>query len=87
MTKETISGHVSSMAIAAYQNKEVNIPLLKNRMGAATTEMVIGSVQHLEYSISDDNKSDHGEEKTVAVMKRRTKTHKDTGQLSLSRRR
>jgi hypothetical protein len=40
-------------AIAVYQNKEVNIPLLKNRMGATTTEMVIGSVQHLEYSISD----------------------------------
>jgi hypothetical protein len=35
-----------SMAIAVYQNKEVNIPLLKNRMGASTTEMVIGSVQH-----------------------------------------
>jgi hypothetical protein len=51
MTKETISGH--GLSIQVYQNKEVNIPLLKNRMGATTTEMVIGSVQHLEYSISD----------------------------------
>ncbi len=34
-------------AIAVYNNKEVNIPLLKNRMGASTTEKVIGSVQHL----------------------------------------
>ena len=40
-------------AIAVYHNKEVNIPLLKNIMGASTTEKVIGSVQHLEYSIAD----------------------------------
>ncbi|HSN49241.1 MAG TPA: Gldg family protein, partial [Flavobacterium sp.] len=40
-------------AIAVYNNKEVNIPLLKNIMGASTTEKVVGSVQHLEYSIAD----------------------------------
>src|SRR3970282_1234326 len=40
-------------AIATYQNKEVNIPLLKNKMGASTTEKVIGSIQNLEYSIAD----------------------------------
>ena len=57
-------------AIAVYQNKEVNIPLLKNRMGATTTEMVIGSVQHLEYSISDAlNKVTTVKQKTVAVIK------------------
>jgi hypothetical protein len=57
-------------ATAVYQNKEVNIPLLKNRMGATTTEMVIGSVQHLEYSISDAlNKVTTVKQKTVAVIK------------------
>ncbi|NGY37582.1 gliding motility-associated ABC transporter substrate-binding protein GldG [Flavobacterium sp. XN-5] len=57
-------------AIAIYQNKEVNIPLLKNRMGASTTEMVIGSVQHLEYSISDAfHKVSTAKQKTVAVIK------------------
>lgn len=57
-------------AIAIYQNKEVNIPLLKNRMGASTTEMVIGSVQHLEYSISDAfQKVSIAKQKTVAVIK------------------
>ena len=57
-------------AIAIYQNKEVNIPLLKNRMGASTTEMVIGSVQNLEYSISDAlHKITTTRQKTVAVIK------------------
>jgi gliding-associated putative ABC transporter substrate-binding component GldG len=57
-------------AIAVYQNKEVNIALLKNRMGASTTEMVIGSVQHLEYSISDAlHKITTAKQKTVAVIK------------------
>jgi gliding-associated putative ABC transporter substrate-binding component GldG len=57
-------------AIAIYQNKEVNIPLLKNRMGASTTEMVIGSVQHLEYSISDAfQKVSTAKQRTVAVIK------------------
>jgi gliding-associated putative ABC transporter substrate-binding component GldG len=57
-------------AIAIYQNKEVNIPLLKNRMGASTTEMVIGSVQNLEYSISDAlHKITTTKQKTVAVIK------------------
>ncbi|MEZ7499782.1 gliding motility-associated ABC transporter substrate-binding protein GldG [Flavobacterium sp. Arc3] len=57
-------------AIAVYQNKEVNIPLLKNRMGASTTEKVIGSVQHLEYSISDAlHKITTAKQKTVAVIK------------------
>jgi hypothetical protein len=32
---------------------KVNIPLLKNKMGASTTDKVIGSVQNLEYSIAD----------------------------------
>jgi gliding-associated putative ABC transporter substrate-binding component GldG len=57
-------------AIAVYNNKEVNIPLLKNIMGASTTEKVIGSVQHLEYSIADAiNKITKAKQKKIAVMK------------------
>ncbi|MGO4822186.1 MULTISPECIES: gliding motility-associated ABC transporter substrate-binding protein GldG [unclassified Flavobacterium] len=57
-------------AIAFYNNKEVNIPLLKNKMGASTTEKVIGSVQHLEYSIADAlNKITTEKQKTIAVIK------------------
>lgn len=57
-------------AIAVYNNKEVNIPLLKNRMGASTTDKVIGSVQHLEYSIADAfNKITQEKQKKVAIIK------------------
>lgn len=57
-------------AIAVYNNKEVNIPLLKNIMGASTTQKVIGSVQHLEYSIADAiNKITTEKKKTIAVLK------------------
>jgi gliding-associated putative ABC transporter substrate-binding component GldG len=57
-------------AIAVYDNKEVNIPLLKNIMGASTTQKVIGSIQHLEYSISDAiNKLTKDRQKKVAILK------------------
>lgn len=57
-------------AIAVYNNKEVNIPLLKNIMGASTTEKVVGSVQHLEYSIADAiKKITEDKQKKVAVIK------------------
>jgi len=57
-------------AIAVYNNKEVNIPLLKNIMGASTTEKVIGSVQHLEYSIANAiDKITKEKQKKVAVIK------------------
>ncbi len=57
-------------ATAIYKNKEVNIPLLKNIMGASTTQKVIGSVQHLEYSIADAlNKITTYKKKTIAVLK------------------
>ena len=57
-------------AIAVYNNKEVNIPLLKNRMGSSTTQKVIGSVQHLEYSIADAlNKITKDKQKKIAVLK------------------
>jgi gliding-associated putative ABC transporter substrate-binding component GldG len=57
-------------AIAVYNNKEVNIPLLKNIMGASTTQKVIGSIQHLEYSIADAiNKISKDRQKKVAIIK------------------
>lgn len=57
-------------AIAVYNNKEVNIPLLKNIMGASTTQKVIGSIQHLEYSIADAiNKVTKDRQKKVAIIK------------------
>lgn len=57
-------------AIAIYDNKEINIPLLKNRMGASTTQKVIGSIQHLEYSIADAiNKITKERQKKVAILR------------------
>jgi gliding-associated putative ABC transporter substrate-binding component GldG len=57
-------------AIATYDNKEVSIPLLKNQMGASTTQKVIGSVQHLEYSFSDAfNKITKAKQKKVAIIR------------------
>ncbi|CAA9203240.1 hypothetical protein FLA105534_04516 [Flavobacterium bizetiae] len=57
-------------AIAVYNNKEVNIPLLKNIMGASTTQKVIGSIQHLEYSIADAiNKISKDRQRKVAIIK------------------
>lgn len=57
-------------AIAVYNNKEVNVPLLKNLMGASTTQKVIGSVQHLEYSIAEGlNKITKAKQKKIAVIK------------------
>ncbi|WP_269235199.1 gliding motility-associated ABC transporter substrate-binding protein GldG [Flavobacterium flavigenum] len=56
--------------IVVYNNKEVKIPLLKNRMGASTTQKVIGSIQHLEYSIADAiNKITKDRQKKVAIIK------------------
>jgi hypothetical protein len=52
MTKETISGH-GSMGYSSISEQRSQYSTIENRMGATTTEMVIGSVQHLEYSISD----------------------------------
>lgn len=63
-------------AIAVYDNKEVNIPLLKNIMGASTTEKVIGSVQHLEYSIADAiNKITKEKQKKIAIIKGNGELH------------
>ena len=63
-------------AIAVYDNNEVNIPLLKNIMGASTTDKVIGSVQHLEYSIADAlNKITTTKQKKIAIIKGNGELH------------
>ncbi|WP_456311555.1 gliding motility-associated ABC transporter substrate-binding protein GldG [Pseudomonas shirazensis] len=63
-------------AVAVYNNKEVNIPLLKNIMGASTTQKVIGSIQHLEYSIADAiNKISKDRQKKVAIIKGNGELH------------
>jgi gliding-associated putative ABC transporter substrate-binding component GldG len=63
-------------AIAIYDNKEVNIPLLKNIMGTSTTEKVIGSVQHLEYSIADAlHKIVQTKQKKIAIIKGNGELH------------
>ena len=57
-------------AVAVYNNKEVNIPLLKNRMGASTTQKAIGSIQNLEYAIADAiNKITKDKQKKVAIIR------------------
>ena len=63
-------------AIAVYDNNEVNIPLLKNIMGASTTDKVIGSVQHLEYSIADAlNKITTTKQKKIDIIKGNGELH------------
>jgi gliding-associated putative ABC transporter substrate-binding component GldG len=63
-------------AIAVYDNKEVNIPLLKNIMGASTTDKIIGSVQHLEYSIADAlHKITKNKQKKIAIIKGNGELH------------
>ena len=63
-------------AIAFYDNKEVNIPLLKNIMGASTTDKIIGSVQHLEYSIADAlHKITNDKQKKIAIIKGNGELH------------
>ncbi len=63
-------------AIAVYDNKEVNIPLLKNIMGASTTDKIIGSVQHLEYSIADAfYKITNDMQKKIAIIKGNGELH------------
>lgn len=57
-------------AVANYRGKEVNIPLLKNMMGASTEQKVVGSIQHLEYSFADAfNKITKTSQKKVAIIK------------------
>jgi hypothetical protein len=51
MTRKQSQAMVFPMGSISEQRSQYST--IENRMGATTTEMVIGSVQHLEYSISD----------------------------------
>ena len=39
-------------ALASYDNQTVAIPLIKNKIGASQQDLVINSVQHLEYAFA-----------------------------------
>lgn len=40
-------------ALASYNNQTIEIPLVKNKIGATQQELVTNSVQHLEYAFAD----------------------------------
>jgi hypothetical protein len=51
-------------------NNKVTIPLLKKYYGCFYYSKVIGSVQHLEYSIADAiNKITNEKQKSIAIIK------------------
>lgn len=57
-------------AIVTYGNKTRKVPLLKNKMGASTSEKVLSSVQHLEYAFADAfNSVSNEKSKKVAIIK------------------
>ncbi|MDW5289796.1 gliding motility-associated ABC transporter substrate-binding protein GldG [Formosa sp. PL04] len=57
-------------ALASYNGATVNIPLVKNKLGASQQELVTNSVQHLEYAFADGiGKLIHGKSKKIAVLK------------------
>lgn len=57
-------------AMANYGKESVNIPLMKNQLGATSEERISNSVQHLEYAFADAfSKLVHPKRKKVAVMR------------------
>jgi gliding-associated putative ABC transporter substrate-binding component GldG len=63
-------------AIATYNDKSTKVQLLKNLMGASTTEKVVSSVQHLEYAFADAlNKITTEKQKKVAIIKGNGELH------------
>ena len=57
-------------AVVTYGDKSRKIPLLKNKMGASTTDKVLSSVQHLEYAFANALYSVSTQKtKKVAVLK------------------
>lgn len=40
-------------ALASYNNETVIIPLIKNKIGASQQDVILNSIQHLEYAFSD----------------------------------
>ncbi len=67
---KTATEVVVPWAIANYQNRSVKIPLLKNTIGAKTTDRVNNSVQELEYAFADNfNKLIYPKKKKIAMLK------------------
>ncbi len=63
-------------AVVTYANKSTKVPLLKNTMGASTTEKVVSSVQHLEYAFANGfNTIVKTKEKKIAVIKGNGELH------------
>lgn len=57
-------------ALASYNNQTVEIPLVKNKIGASQQELVTNSVQHLEYAFADGfNKLVHPKKRKVAILR------------------
>ncbi|MBC7495141.1 MAG: gliding motility-associated ABC transporter substrate-binding protein GldG, partial [Flavobacterium sp.] len=57
-------------AIVTYGNKTRKVPLLKNKMGASTSDKVLSSVQHLEYAFANAfNSVSNEKSKKVAIIK------------------
>jgi gliding-associated putative ABC transporter substrate-binding component GldG/gliding motility-associated ABC transporter permease protein GldF len=57
-------------ALASYNNQTVQIPLLKNTIGALAKDMVSNSVQQLEYAFADGfSKLVHPKRRKVAVLR------------------
>ena len=57
-------------ALASYNGKTVNIPLVKNKIGASQQELVSNSVQHLEYAFADGfSKLVNPKRRKIAILK------------------
>ena len=57
-------------AIVTYGEKSRKIPLLKNKLGASTSEKVLSSVQHLEYAFANAfNSVSNEKSKKVGIIK------------------
>ncbi|GAA4975744.1 gliding motility-associated ABC transporter substrate-binding protein GldG [Algibacter aquimarinus] len=57
-------------ALASYNDQTVTIPLIKNKIGASQQELVINSVQHLEYAFTDGfSKLTQQKNKKIAILK------------------
>ncbi|MFG6685971.1 gliding motility-associated ABC transporter substrate-binding protein GldG [Mariniflexile sp. HNIBRBA6329] len=57
-------------ALASYNDETVIIPLVKTKIGASQQELVINSVQHLEYAFADGfSKLTKPKSKKIAILK------------------
>ncbi|WP_111307412.1 gliding motility-associated ABC transporter substrate-binding protein GldG [Confluentibacter sediminis] len=57
-------------ALASYNDQTVIIPLVKSKIGASQQELVINSVQHLEYAFADGfNKLTKPKSRKIAILR------------------